>query len=106
MERKSVGLKPYHILYNLSLINIYQTGFLPGIFSSNIENHPKEVSEISPKQYELIVPEQANETSEVLEPAIENALLLALLEQKYITLWQYEQCCTKLRLATATKSSL
>lgn len=64
------------------------------------------MNSISPKQYELIIPQQTASTDISFESTIENAILLALLEKQYITHWQYEQCCTKLGCPTADTDDL
>lgn len=59
---------------------------------------------MSSKQFEIIIPNQTKDIQKSLQGIIQNAMLDALLEQKYITSWQYEQCYTKIPVSEISKS--
>ena len=48
------------------------------------------------KQYELTVPVQEPSGSRALDAGMQDAILLSMLENKMISLWEYEQCRGKL----------
>lgn len=58
------------------------------------------------KQYVLTINTQEQPCTSNFEASVKNAVLLALLERKCITQWEYEQCCMKLSTFSTLKIQL